>query len=801
MIVTSPWAWLGMLGMVLLSCAAGCAVAACWRWRDAARASRMPLFWGLALGPLLLGMAAVAVLAGLPGAAHGIHLAGICLLLALPPALLVVLRRDWLERLAPSGSRTPWDWAEKVLLVLLLVWLAGLFANAILIPLTQNDSLEYATVGRILFESRTLASYPAIHPEQTASGFYGPWTHPPLYVAQIYAASLVQGHADAPGFMRLLAPWGLAATVGLLAAWGAQASRKIGLLAALILVTTPLLFLGAESALIDAFPVLGLLLVLVALDGVDGPPAARGAAMGLALGLSLWTHSQAVLFVPLAGAALLVHGGRKGWRAAIAAGLVMLAVALVISVWPYLRNIALFGSPISDNPVVFAMPELAWPDYFTIGRGVDHWPAIVQYGWFKGWFALEAYGVEFWLMLAGVLVVALAWRRGKAMPAAALALALVACYLAGVVASTLLGLDLMIKNERYMLVVVPAVCLLAGFGLARAMSGPRSTALVMLGVAGLFSAQLLVLVGYRFAANGLTPTTLGQPFSVTLAGRAEYLAVDYLRRETPRDTLVFTLKPADMYYSGRRMLSYLDPRMVPFYRERDPGRALRLLEELGVRYVHVADYGLPPLHNSAIEAILRNPQWARLVFQADGNQVYALAASDVRDGPSQDLLGGKTPWTRSTSLVLGGRKALANLAGPAARVDPSVSYQGGLPLHLFHREWSTLLSVGDAPQGAVAAEGGREYAFDVDLEGSGLVRVWLQQFDRNGAPLKDTFLRSQSKAMITDIVLGGTYPARTFSRRFRTLPDAARLVLTLEHVGSSALRVRSAHLVRMSPAP
>lgn len=793
--------------LLTLASASGGALASFLPWHEGARRARLPLYWGLGFAPLLLGLATVAALAALPGATHGVHIAFAMALLALP-VLAAVPQQRW--RLLSVEVPRESGWMERVLLALLLAWWTVLLVNALFLPLLQNDALEYTIVGRALFESRSLADYPQVRPDAGSSGFFGPWTHPPLYVALIYLSNAVQGHADAPGLMRLWAPWALIAATGVVYGLGAMASRTAGLLAALLLLSTPLLFLGADSALIDSLPVLGLLLAAGALFGMDGPSLRRGAGVGAALGLALWTHSQALLFVPLvgavlAGALLLAPAGQRVPGARLLEGSMALGLAALIACWPYLRNLAIFGSLISDNPVVFALPEQSWPDYFRIGRGVDHWPAIVQYGWFKGWFALEAFGFVFWIMLGGLAL--FGWRRsaaGAADTVYRLSLVLLACYLLGVVTSTAFDMDLMIKNERYLLVIVPFVGLVAAFCISpvlvrRSLMATAVAAAFVL----LFSAQLLALLAYRFSGTG---PLLVSPVERKLDAAPEYQAVRFLRENTPLSALVFSMRPADMYYAGRRMLSYLDPRLVPFYSAREPAEALATLKALGVTHVHLPDYGLPPLYDSQLHKILRSLNMATLVFQADGYQIYRLEPSGLAEGEPLDLLSGQVAWTRTSVLVLGGRKALSSMNREAEAVDIRRASEARPLLRLFHRDWTTALTAssraGEAPSGPLGlpVQGGQEYGIDLRLEGRGLVRVWVRQFDERG-PLRDAYLRSRPAVLLADFTLGSRHSERAFSRRIRTLLGARYATLTVEHVGASCLSVRSAVLVPLHKIP
>ena len=57
---------------------------------------------------------------------------------------------------------------------------------AVFVPLTQNDALEYAMVGRVLFDTRDLLSYPVLSLGAGNFGFYAPWTPAPVCFNDIY---------------------------------------------------------------------------------------------------------------------------------------------------------------------------------------------------------------------------------------------------------------------------------------------------------------------------------------------------------------------------------------------------------------------------------------------------------------------------------------------------------------------------------------------------------------------------------------------------------------------------------------
>lgn len=786
--------WLLLMGV---ASGAGLALVGAWPWAPAARAAGVALAVGLASAPLLAGLAAVGSFWALPGAGTAVQLAAAFALLggvALAGWFSGSIQRTAVSRgeLVPRGPAAVLCWG----------FFAAIAIDIAVLPLIQNDALEYATAARILFDARDLASYPALQPTQHASGFYGPWTHPPLFVALLAAGYGLQGSAESTLLLRWVAPWclaGAAACVAALGRWAHPERPSAGPLAALLLVSTPLLFLGAASALIDALPVLGITLALTAVLALGGAWWRRALGIGAMLGLALWTHSQAVL-VPLLTLPLLGLQGPGRWPQrlleAVKVAVPALAVAVLVGGAPYARNVALFGAPISDNPVVFALPSLDWPGYFKEQRGLASAAELIQYGLLKPWFALEAYGLVFWLALLAPLHrrQPLARVQDHAQWLQPMCLALIGLYLVGAVLSVALGIDLMVRNERYMLILLPAAALLAG----GALSWPfwRRTVLALVGV------QLAVLLLYRLGQLRPERGPVGPPSALASVGREEqqlrrwgpYGAVRFLREQAPAASRVLSLKPADMFYAGRTMLSYLDPRLVPFYAERDAAAAAAQLRAMGVSHVHLPDYWLPPVYNSAVMAIVADPGLAALRFDAAGYQVYELQAP--ARGAGGDALCGQPlnfgEWFRAREFVLGGRKNLWRVglgAAPHAEAAVSLSWN---PTSLFRRETKTSvrgevslpppLAAAAAPAAVGAAAQRTEWLLHLELAGEGYVQAQVRARGAGGA-----------LQLVGDRPL--TEGATVVMQRRLTLDAATqRLELRLDHRADSRLQVQRATL-------
>lgn len=831
--------WLLFSAVVLAASVAGVALSALVPWRDEAVRSNLPVSAGLLAGPFLTGLGAVFSLAFFPGGSHEQHLVIVMALL-----LAITLISRWLANRRWSRSDNSSADASPVLagsasepgqsrgwqagwLLLLGLWLLSLLVNATQLPLLQNDSLEYATVGRELFHARSFDVYPLLDSEHSLSGFFAPWTHPPLYVSLVYLMNVFQGHASEPGLMRLIAPWFLITAVYCLTCIGRLHSWRLGLMAAVSLISAPLLFLGADSALLDALPVAGFVLIIAVMLGVKSDSKMYGLAIGLALGLALWTHSQAILLIGLLAVAVVAQFGFlqpvRIIRVLSLAGLVALAVAAA----PYIRNYLIFGSPISDNPLVFAMPELDWRGYFEFNRGLDHPVAIVQYGIFKGWFSLEAYGPVFWIWLLGLvfwfwlLGVKGLWQLaskgyesdvlagmgvcGAARPVICLSFVLALTYLAGVVVSVAIGVDLMIRNERYMLMIVPALALGAAYALDCMLSWlfDRSRAsrwkvlrypFVMALALVLVLQWVVVGVFYRWRS----------PELASLSNWSNIRVIEAINRTVPQDGLVLSSRPSDMYYAKRRMVSYLDERMLAFYAQTEPVKALEELRKLGVRYVQLTDYALPPVYNSSLLEILADPKMSRLVFSSDGDQLYELVGEPpetVADLPI-DLL--HTPWHQVRQIRLGGRKVLETFGVDAQPLQLPASVSD---LAWFHRDYSTMLIPGGAQslQSAdvstmVSVEPG-QYLLRLQVQGRGYVQVWMGRFGPDGQRYLSDTTSQDGQIRVGDFSLTDRKSSMTFVRRIQIREPVKFVRFAIEHAGMSRLTVNSMTLTPLLTAP
>jgi len=829
-----PVAWLWWTGLVTSASAAGYGLARRMPWLAEARNGSLELAFGVCLGPFLCGLGGVAVLGLLPGIDPRIHLGIVlCMLVSICLAATFWPSRDGAAQRADTNSplRRMGGIAWVASQALVLGWISLLFFEALFLPLVANDALEYATVGRLLFETRNLLDYPAIDPQRGSSGFFAPWTHPPLYAAQLYLAYAAQGHADMPGLGRTVAPWFFMGAALLVRAMGDFHGRFIGLLAMLLFLSTPLALEGAAAASIDALTMAGAALVLcgVALLNLRGGCWQIG-VLGALVGLCLWAHSSAVVMLPISVAAVWVMQGVVPTMRHVRTAGVLVLVALIVAAWPYGRNLLLFGTVISDNPVVFAMPELAWDEYFGKSRSLESWAERLQFGILKPWTELRSFGLIFWLLLPaawlGIRWAAEGRWRGylggpgtspadRLLPSAGFILL---CFWAGMTASTLLGMDLMIKNDRYMLIVLPCAALVAGWMLARIfasaswiddrVSGWRDHARAV-GVAALSAVLVLLWTVSTAVQHGRTRQlglSLGDIVSLPHEDKLRYWSGFQLARElstrTPPDALVLAERPADLYYSDRRMISFLDPRLVPVYRERDPARAVQMLVNLGVTHLQMPGYSHPAIYRTALQEIAARPDLSTLLFASQSDQLYLLGSEAGHVGTVRQLGPAFQPWVQSVHFL---QRPLGVMLSSAA-MEPSGYSRGGLSVHLMQRGIRTELAFGESPDlrgvqnrhDLIPVTPARDLLVELDLEGDAYAVALIYYFDVSRRP---AVLEGSSSDAIGEIALSPEAGRRALMRRVRIArADVAFIRIVIEHRGNTTVRILDARVTDLHPA-
>ncbi len=778
-------------------------------WSEAAKNVRMPMFFGIALAPFLLGFVVILTLKILPQYSHQTHI--YCIFIAL--FLLVFslyLASFFIKNLRCDSLfaiRHSYALHEKIAIALFLSFTLLMAINVILFPLTQADALEYAQMGRIIFDTGTLSSYPPTIANNHYSGFYSSATHPPLYVALVYVSYLLQGNADMPFLMRFISPWLVIASAALIFAIGSLINRCTGIFAAVIFISTPLLFMGAATSLIDPLSILGFCLVFMSIFSFSGILKTKlaeirlGLLQGCVLGIALWTHSQAILFPFLLFAGLVAYNGIGKWRQIAKQTLGLITTSALIGIWPYLDNYRKFGTFISDNPLIFRLKNLAWDDYFLIGRGVDGITAQIQYGLLKGWFTPEAYGFSFWLITAGIFWLAkppaskiyqmIMGKSDSKKRVLFVALIIVLAYHAGVVLAIMFGVNQMFRIERYMLILLPCISLLAGFVFSNCFDLRGKIKLRRIfsySVIILLFLQLTVFSLQLFRGTNYNLKTILQGQEQLLNTQPQQQVIRFIRDDLPKNSLVLATLSSDMYYADKKMISNLDPILIDFYQASAAKQGWKILKELGVTHIYVVANAQPTFYNSVLQDIVSDNSFTELLYSAGGNQLYSLNSEIVKKklAIGLDLMPPNAEWERTENILIGGRKSLEKIIFSSENMNDKIYSETKLPLLLFQRDVSTSLQT----KLPIYVHDEGEYKLEFDLEGRGLLRFWLTQYDEQGRVVEKTYLLSET-------ILSEQYRKRNSVYRFKTAPNMKYLQIEIEHYGNSQVAVTKGLLSKL----
>lgn len=367
-----------------------------------------------------------------------------------------------------------------VCLAAILVICALLLVEGYLFPLTANDPLEYAVSARLLFQDLSLDAYPYVEPTNHA-GYYGPWTHPLGYVLLMFWGYAIQGTAAVAGAIKFITPYYAICAGALVFAIVYRETKAFAasFVGALALLLTPIFMLLALDSHIE--PV-RLFTMLGAIYGVSElykrADTANTVLAGLTLGSALYSHSINIILLPLFFVMTSIFLIRCEDRRRLAKGfLLALAIGCLFVLPRFVSNVAVFGSVIADAGAVplWALPALEYEHYFRVARGIEHMGDRIMFGALKPLLDIRYFGIWYALLVVMIIIRFVVERpmldrfnRWLIEPSLSSVLVWSFLGLTGMVwLSVLLGLDVFIKNERYMLTAQPIAACLLGLLLAR----------------------------------------------------------------------------------------------------------------------------------------------------------------------------------------------------------------------------------------------------------------------------------------------------------------------------------------------
>lgn len=534
------------------------------------------------------------------------------------------------DRKAPAGSGI----VEACLGALLVALLGMAFLLLFGRPLYENDATQYFKVATLMYEARSVAFYPLV--PAAPDGTFASSAHPLGHYGSLIWSFMFAG-TPAPGVAKVGIVAGALATLSglwlLLHRYGAAAM----LAAMVILISTPGYFIQFVSGGIDTNRLMLLFLAAMAL----GHSAREGSWLGFLVasvvaGLALQSHSQSGILVPFAilGAALAF---RAPWKKKIALVVSGGLIAFAVGGEQYVLNLIRFGSPFNNEHTIWKdVPSLDYRGW-RLGRAprTDLWGRLSA-GPFIGFTWWWIFGLSWWLALLGGV---LGWRtiqRDRPLAVLAFLTATTLAFLFVFYGFTGDG-ELLVMNYRYPMSVQPVLAALAGL-----LVGGILTYRGLLRPLGLFTGVVvLALGGWIILAREVVPELprlrLGaldrsrfaeldaMPAHATAGYLGELEALRELRAKTSKDAFFLTFFQNNFsYYSERRFIRDVDPRMIPFYRATTKELAIEELQRLGINHVYIPSWSWPTIDRSHINGIVNDPALAELLVSQFGYRVYRL---------------------------------------------------------------------------------------------------------------------------------------------------------------------------------
>lgn len=645
-------------------------------------ASVRGLKWGatcLVFAPMFLAWMYGWLLRLLPGHSHRYYLIAIIALIT-PFALVEAchLFRDYWRR--PSGKSVPSSkavskrlWAAIFVLALAFVFVAFLFTN-IDTPIYANDPLEYFSVARMIFnDARLIGIYPPIDPQIT-SGFYGPWTHPPGFVLVIAWGYLVQGTAAYAGIAKLHNPFAMFSMLLLAFAWAGGFVRNRGVIAAALVLLTPLLMEETFDSHVDIARIGMWTATLCLLPAWFGALTVRNSvALGVLAGLSMFVHSIGLIYWALmVGLVVLIQA--KSFIQRVIYASVAFAVSLAMVAPDYIQNVRLFGRIVGDTVPLWEVKSLHLDAWLNQNRGIAGLAdklsrgllaPFTEYGLFgPGMVVMAIAAVTWFLIVCLTTPKPLQTVPSKFNRPTLINLLLLSTigFFGIVLLSALAGSNLVVKNVRYLMTMSVVGAILAPLLVDRSL---RCVGLAMAGFSHIDWRQFPKIayeyvwdrrrwVAFTCCALGLSWGAIasilqGQAYRESLfpevSLKVEASEPDRMlycsrlagfqliaemndavrQRGSTNGVKVLVFRPSDsVYYAKFPIVSLLDPSLIPAFVASRASDTYRILRNQGISHILVPDYKMGEISNSQFANLLADRSLTSIEDEVADNKLYRL---------------------------------------------------------------------------------------------------------------------------------------------------------------------------------
>lgn len=520
------------------------------------------------------------------------------------------------------------------------------------LPPIGNDILEYFEIGKIFYKEKAII-YP-VNPHYLDNLFSSHASHPPFFTVVQSLGFIIQGFADSFFINQLLSGYYLLLFFLLL-----TALLKDKLFIGFVLINLSIFIsdyaLNAYFTLqgLDTFRAVYFLFTFFVLEKLISKQDSNSLLiiLGLALGLSLFTHSSGLLFFIIMIPIFLASYTQASLKRKYINLVVIISIAITLGGYQYFINFYNYGSFVSDDLLVWS--KYGYQDYMRYERNLYTQrkmfgqllkilqPNYYEYGYFYVFLAVLAI-LNIKKLFVGIkdsLLNAISKDQKplqKFMPAI---LFVIGFYLTAIV-SILLGKDIIVKNYRYLLTpypfVVISVCFLFMEFIKNIPEIWKTKLIIINTTRAINSSKVLIKKNYTviFPVIMIIAVCIYANLGIKVYSRAEKVTQrlstefirTYLQNNYNKNDVIFAFDRADLYSGlpNNKISFYLDDSAVAYFDINNPGDLFDALKTDGVKYIFVANYIPFILNKSSFSSLLTSPEYTSLIALSGIYKLYKL---------------------------------------------------------------------------------------------------------------------------------------------------------------------------------
>ena len=266
----------------------------------------------------------------------------------------------------------------------------------------------------------------------------------------------------------------------------------------------------------------------------------------------------------------------------------------------------------------------------------------------------------------------------------------------------------------------------------------------------------------------------------------KYKVLQYIKDKVPPTALCLVFRQAEVaYYTGKKFIRHLDPRLIGFYELHDKNKAYHFLINLGIDYIYTVSYMLPTYYNSQIYHITADPRLCELLIEAGGYRLFKLYKKprNVQLFPLLNIQNANffkknNPWTIYSNKEKYSTNNWTRLIDETGESVLIITNKGKTKTYLYSGVGPLYLPPSNCFYEA-KIEPNTIYHFEATVKGTGMFCVFLVEYSNDGTYIWIPIWKS---------VLNDYY--QKIESQFMTSPEAQeyRIVLLLKEYGKLFLK-------------